>query len=617
MNDLFFLYSSYALGLIMVIIFAIKEFNAPRYRYESEMDNNGLNKAPYAGMASPTLPKYMADKSRFTIFMIAFVAFACLLYFMLSHMLYVLPIDFLSTTEHKKSMSAILAMLLMIGLVKADEIAVIKSLVLIKWPRTLLFGMIKDWLHGFAYIPSLGCDVFNALCYEQIDRDSDVVKKNINDILQKKYRTDIEVTDYIERNDFVNVLNSESMISRWTRLSYFIHVIDEWSQNQKFKNQVNERSLKWGELKKAYKSVIDMVVRYRNKNEPMSQQEEEDLSYRIDHLLADSYRLISCAVIMTAGANEDPLKYIKDIGLKVNPRARLFAKSGEIFRIIFAMVPTIVCLAFLYTVFDHTDTRTMIQNIIVYVESAFFIMIIPILLVAGLKRQLAMSKTWKVVTEQTQYQSFFEMPLWIYTLVSFLAWATSLVFMMFFMHEKGIAAGTQEWKMMSVYCFISFITSFIACYRIDIPPKVYKSRLSWSLSISRLSGIHGFLTALTVWVGLILSGESGNALWEFPLLGFSVSMALGWTLFYGKHKIEHRAIGGREACNEKVTIIQGQNQFPAIMLNKSSKGVMLILNQARSLIQQNKTIEIKFENGIKKIGSIVRIDLQKLNVAYQ
>ena len=619
--DSFIVYATYTFSLILVMIFSIKEFNAPEYGYDNNTTDNFDNLSAYAKLAKPTLPKYMADSSRYNAFMLVFAIFSAVVYFLFAKLLLMLPgvDELIGDTPQREALVAIISVLLLIGIVKSEDIQVEKIQFFIKWPKVVLFDLIKDWLHSFAYIPGLGCDVFNTLCYEELDSASTLVKNNISKLINKKYHADFTAAQYIEESDFQSGASLTNMNSRWARLSYFIFIIEKWSNDPRFKNQVRERSLKWFSLKEAYILAIDLMVKYRDKNQDMTQEEEKSLSKQIDELLANCYRLISCVVIMTAKPTKDPLSYIQESGLKVHPSGQIFARRGEIFRVFFAMVPTIAVIALIYTLFEPKgQTGQVIHHIIVYIESAIYMLILPILIVLGLKRQMV-TQSWRVVTSDDPYQSFFDMPLCIYAIISMLAWGTSLGLMMLLVSKQGLSSDLMKWKSMAVYCFISAITAFIVCYRTDIPPKIYKSRAQFLAGISTLPIIHGALIALTVWSGLNLFPISRlpvSDYWQFPLLGFFVSLVIGYTLFWGKHSIERRTKSDRITCNEPATVIQNNHQLPAIMVNKSPSGVMLVLGQAKSLIQINHTIEVVFSDGLRKIGSIVKMELDRINVLY-
>ncbi len=76
------LFGSYFSGLILMLIFSIKEFNTPKYNYhDNESEENLIDKSHYAKLAQPALPKYMANSSRYAVFMVAFTTFAAGLFF--------------------------------------------------------------------------------------------------------------------------------------------------------------------------------------------------------------------------------------------------------------------------------------------------------------------------------------------------------------------------------------------------------------------------------------------------------------------------------------------------------------------------------------------------------
>jgi len=614
---------SYIFGLVLVIFFAIQEFNAPEYNYHDNDDSNLTNKYSYAKLAEPILPRYMADKSRYNIFMTMFIAISALVYFGFAKLLLIIPGVDLVIGKQNEALAAVLSALLLVGVVKSDDIGSKKIQFLLKWPKTVVFVLWKNMIHNYAYIPGLSCKIFNALCYEELDLDSEVVKKNIHELLNRKYRDDFNVNQYIEFNDYKNIGSPTGMIARWARLSYFIFVVDKWSRDPKFMNQVSERSLGWGALEKAgYIPLIEKMAAFRDKSLSMSQEEEDKLSKQVDHLLANCYRLIACIVVMTARPSENPMSYVKQVGLKVYSSKRMYSKQGEIFRVIFAILPTITIVAIIYTfIGSSSGPAQTILNILSYIAYAGIIMIFPVILVFALKCHMALSNTWPVVTVDNPYESFFDMPLIIYSMISALAWFISLLSMMVFMNGKNmITIDLLEWKSAAIFCIISAITAFITCYRSDIPPRVYKTSFKRGLFVLGCSGVHGGLTALIVWVGLTLSEKKELApelLWQFPLLGFFIALAIGVTLFHGKHKTEQRNLSNRTPCNKPVTIAQGGYQVPAVILNKSSTGVMLVFTQAMSMIQDNKAIEIIFDGGLKKIGIIVKRDTKQLHVSYQ
>ncbi len=620
--DTLIFYGAYLFGFAIVFIYSAKEFNKPEYEYGSEDKNSDLDQdAGYTGLAKPTLPKYMADKTRYTVFMLLFSMFSVAIYFLFTKLLMMIPeLGWLGENNHnREALIAVIAALVLVGVVKADEIQIGKMQFFLAWPKTLMFDLIKDWLHGFAFIPRLNFNIFNMLCYVDLDMDSVVVQENLQQIAAKQYRDDIDVSKYIEISDFKFAGNPNNLNARWSRLSYLIFCIGKWSDNPQFANQVKERSLGWLKLKSAYVGLIDKITDFRDKDVQMSQDEEKDLSDQVNKLLANCNRLVSCVAVMTAKPSEDPLKYISEIGFKVKHNAQSFARQGEFFRILFAMVPTIFAITYLFTLVDDRSIPQMFNSILIYVESAMIIMFLPIVMVIGLKRHLSIDNTWRVVPKDEPYQSIFDRPLILYSAISIATWVLSLLLMMLLISKNGLEATRVEWKYMAVFSFVSAISAFITCIRVDTPPRAYPNQAKL---ISRILGVplvQGLLTALTVWIGLHLVPEipaDSLAFLKFPLMGFAIAMAIGVSLFYGKHSLEKREIDDREDCYQPVTIIQDEQQYYATMLNRSANGMMVMFSQARSIFQSGKKIEVVFEDGLRKIGSIVNLGADQMSIAY-
>lgn len=151
-------------------------------------------------------------------------------------------------------------------------------------------------------------------------------------------------------------------------------------------------------------------------------------------MLANCHRLIACLVIMVAKPSEDPLTYIRRAGYKVMPGNRFALQGGEVYRLIFAVIPAVVLFSLIHTLVPlssggEIDWGKGIQSILRYILGALIILVFPVLLVLGFKRHMSMERSWRTVTVETSYDSFFDMPLSLYTLLSLIAWAGSTVLM--------------------------------------------------------------------------------------------------------------------------------------------------------------------------------------------
>ncbi len=614
----FLTFGTVAIGFVVVFVFSLKEFNAPTYRYGGD-EEALIDSVPYARLAKPCLPRYMADPSSYTLFMFAFALIAGLIYLWFTQILLSLPLEIIPSEKGQTAVASLVSALLIVGIVRADDISVKNIQFLFKWPKVLLFEMIKNWLHSLVFIPEQSKDIFHTLCFADINSDTNLVKNQLDKLFEHDFRADIQVGLHLERSDYISPGNSRTMIARWARLSYFIFTVDRLSRDKRFKNHISERSLGWLPLKDAYITLIEEMARFRNPEALMSPDAETELSQQVDHLLANCYRLISCVVVMASNAREHPMQLIHDIGLKVDPGAWGVYRRGQVFRVVSFMFPVITVMTVWYALLDpDTSVGGTIKNIFNYIESAVYILVLPICLVTIAKRHMAKNQTWRQVSLENPYKSFFDRPLGLYLILSAVCFVLALSLMMLRI-GGGLTADTSAWYPMALYCGISAVTAFFICIRCDSPARVFKNRARYWGYILKYTLSHASLTALLVWAGLMLpeSQAAAHQLWQFPLMGAVVSLTIGFTLFYGKHKVEKRCEARRVACDEEVTVIHDGFETLAVLINQSPNGGMLRLNQSRSIPALDARIEIVFKDGIRKIGAIVGRNMKNLNVAYQ
>ena len=241
--------ATYGLGFVVVFFFSLKEFNAPRYYYSSENDDL-VNLAPYAKLARPALPKYMADPTSYAVSMLVFAVIAGLIYYWFACIISNLPL--ISEKPWENFFSALVSASLMVGIAKAEDIPFEKAKFLAKLPKKLVFGLVKDWLHSNVFIPRLGQEVFHILCFAEINYGSERVEANLKLLLDAGEKKGAVPGRHLDRSDFATPGNSRTMTTRWARLSYFMLIVDQWRQDDRFKSHIREQSLGCLHLKNAY-----------------------------------------------------------------------------------------------------------------------------------------------------------------------------------------------------------------------------------------------------------------------------------------------------------------------------------------------------------------------------
>lgn len=599
-------YVAYGFGGLLVTLYSLSAFNDPAYSFGGDDDDYS-----YGVMAKPGLPKYMTEKSRYWFFCSLFIFLALIQYYLLAKLLPLIPgTDFFVKTDgsNKELIEAGMAFLaapILIGVVNYIE-----------WPRRLLFDYVKTGLHNFANIPEMGRSVFENLCYEPIDYDSAEAKEHIRRLLGKNHLEKGQPRQDIDESDF-KVGNSKSITWKWARLSYGINVIEGWRQNPVFNSQLKESSLGWPKLRKAYIDKIDDLIEHREGR--LTEDQKVQLNDEIGRLLANCHRLMACLVIMVAKPTEGPLTYIKKEGYQVIPGNRFLVNSGEVFRVIFTIVATIVVIALASLSVSHKFGiywPEAVNNVLHCIFSGLIILAVPIVIVLFAKRQLSLKGTWPAVSrDNNPYHSFFEMPLILCTCLSVLSAIIATILIMIFNHLHNFQ-DIGVWRSTAVFCFISAITAFFTAYRTDIPPTIFRNRLSYYFKRSKGALLQGGLTALTVWAGLTMfhQGLATKYAITYTVMGFAVAVAINLALFTGKHHFERR-LTPRSYEPVPVTAVLDGVQVQATLANQSKGGASLKVSK-KHLLREGSKIELIMENNGRLFGRVVGLGADQMHISY-
>ena len=636
--DMFFVIAAYLFGVLPVGCYAWSSFNLPPYAFaeEEKGGDNGRQEddGSYGFLASPGLPRYMTEGFRYRTYRAIFVVFAVAEFFLLAKLLPIIPgIDHLFQIDRANpklidvAMPVASALLLLmgavgIGAVKMGKVKIgstqIEPVKYLEWPRKLLFDFIKGLLHQFANIPETGRSLFEALCYEQVDYESDAAKAHIEGILQSDLEEAGRPRQDLRESDFKGG-NARSIVWKWARLSYGIEVIRNWRDNNPlFAAQLSEQSLGWPRLQQKYIDTIDDVISYRQGQ--LDEEKKVELNRTIEQLLANCHRLMACLVIMVAKTGEDPFRYIRDQGYRVIPGNRFLVRSGESARTAIAIVPTIVLIAVTSMLFihDNRSTRETVVSVLHYVGSGLIILALPIYIVLTAKRLLSLQGSWRTVTKDTPYNSFFEMPLTTYSALSLLSFVLSTVLMMTTISNAPLDS-LDSWRSMSVFCLISAITAFFTAYRTDVPPRVYASRLTYYFSRAKGALLQGILTATIAWLGLILYAAKMETpkVVLFTLMGFAVAVVVHLTLFQGKHHFEKRR-SSRSYETQNISAVVAGMTVPATLVNRSAGGASLKVSRNHTVPSGSEVelIMTDHDRPQRLPGRVVRTGLGEMQIQF-
>jgi|GEM_PF-3635291 len=417
--------ATYVIGFVAVFFFSLDEFNAPEYPYVEENDHEDQNEidfSPWAKLASPALPRYMADPISYSVSMYCFALIAAAIYVWFALIL---------SSLHVKpdALPALISASIMVGLAKFDDFDFIKEKAILKLPKKLVYGLAKSLLHSYLFIPKLGQEIFDILCFARIDYGSEQARANLDTLLAPEANTGVNPGRHLDLADFKTPGNSRTMTARWARLSYFKLIIEQWAQDDRFKSHVNDRSLKWRLLKNAYNNLTEQMIRFRDKDADMAPEKETELSKKIDHLLANCYRLLSCVTVMASKSQEHPTQLLQETGLRVN-KIQVLQRQGQIFRLVFVMFPLIALMVGIFAFSAQSDVGDVIQRIFTCIESSIYLFVLPILFIISVNQHMAVSGTWAAVCSDTPPKNFFDRPLGLYLILPGISYAAALFFMM-------------------------------------------------------------------------------------------------------------------------------------------------------------------------------------------
>lgn len=606
---------SFLLGGIFVFMHSLSEFNSPEYPYHKAVDSRFDMGVDFQRLATPSCPKLISARARYLQFALIFSMFALFIYLLFTFFV-VRSFEYFSGGSLKSltiyTLSAFISMIALLGLLELEKFSFkVKNIPvgeMFKIPKVLLYEWLRNQLHQYAHIPMLARGIYDELQYNEIDLESAHAKHYIKNLLEKRHGKKDREKFSICARDFTSELEEDQLVKDWIKLSYCINVLDEWSTKSDYETVIRNRELNWLELKRSYENQVDHLILYR-KNQ-LDENLKGKLRNHVTKLLADTYRLMTSVVILASRSTEDPLVHVNKFGYQLGTGGPIFAREGEVIKAFLAISLIIVSIMVgNYFASPHTDFLAIMTQSLSYIFSAFFMFVVPVALVIATKKQLALKGAWPVFTSKNKPKTFFQRPVWLYILLSILAWVLSTTSMVF-IHNSSLS-------LMMVFCFISAIIAFATACKVDTPPVVYKTRLKFFMGISFVPLLQGLAVSATVILGLRYSGVTENAI-LFVLMAFFCALALGYALFFGKHIYERRATAKiRERAHIDVEVYKKSLHLQATLVDQSPDGARLSVKNTSSVFEQGSYVEIKTSDGQNKTGKVVAAESPDMHIFYE
>ena len=596
----------YLAGTIFVIIFANRYFNNKSYEPDDIDVQNALAIDP---KLEPALPKYVTERTRYHIYLGAFIFVTMILYYFVSLIFPVLVADmFDAEMDASHSVAFVIGTLLFINL--STKIPYVKS-TLMEW---------KDGLHKRAKIPDKAMYVFDCLRYSEINTSTEQFKSNLDEILSEQNnvntRTDIEQGYYFFEKDRIE--------RKWARLVYLMHAIEKWEGEQEFKRHLMNKSLKWLALHSCYRDkLIPAMEKYRH-----GELDEDEISITkklIDTISIKIYWLITLLLFMANKSAEDPCIHLKQIGWIINPDKYFkFSTKQIVFTgsIIFfsILIGAIIGSVILLGVAKFYTTKSIINPDVIFHWLIYGIPMFTVPLATSMftKRLLSMHGVWNVQRPEDTPIPFARRPWDVYFFVSLFSYITTVailavLYISLNFGDKDLAGRIAE---ISVYSFLAFVTSGYISYLIDTPSLGWEKSWKYYLNSIIPSLTQGLSNVVIIIFAFMmfnhntfdfttLSDQEIGKIIIYSVIGFIIGISMYFTSRIGTRYYERRENGIKRNANGWWTI-SIDSVIKRVQTIRYSGDYLEIIadDELKQLAQIGDRIEFYSRNRLAMIGNV-------------
>lgn len=537
----------YIAGTVFVVIFAAKTFNNPMYAPDDEYILDALDKEP---KMFPALPKYLAEKTRYRIYLGLFVVLTVAFYYFISLAFPLIVSNMIGGDGVGVSWSIAMVVGTSLFIAGSEKIPFTK-IVLTEW---------KEWLHRRAKIPDTAMYVFDSMRYSEINKSSEQFRKNLDTILNSKIAG--EVRSDIDKDYFK--FDKSRIERKWARLVYLMHAIEQWSKDPQFERYLKSESLKWLALRSYYLDrLIPEMKRY--KQGELQDEAVEAAKENINRMAIKIYWLITLLLFMATNAEDDPSVHLKRIGWIVAPDKYFkFSNKQVVFTgtmtfisiLLGAILGGLLLLGFAGS--EHAKQYNIApKDIFYWMLFGIPLFTTPLVVTMFAKRMLSMDGTWGVQRPEQATTPFSRRPWDIYFTVGVASYVVTFVAMLaIYILTAIFKSGTEENHIfnLSLYAGLAFVTSLFISYLIDTPDPGWETNWRYYFKNLAPAAFQGIVNALVVtFIFLMLNGSSFNLLdlkpaaigrlMVYDVVVFIIGIAMYYTSRIGTKFYERRENG--------------------------------------------------------------------------
>ncbi len=554
----------YLAGSFIVVIFALNYFNAPPGFVPQEEGVENILKADPE--IKPALPKYATDRSRYSLYALAFVVMTLLLYFFVSFIFpYVVAGMAGKDVTLTTNAAFVFGTLMFVSL--SSRIPVVSN----------LLADYKQRLFKNAQIPDKGLSVFRDLRYGVLDKDSEVFGENLRVMLSDECCFNIK--DSLDEDYFS--YDKKTIERRWARLAYLLCCVEQWSTQEPFSRHINSGALCWQQIRElCLRQLLPAMIQYKS-GDNLTDEEKVKLHTLIRRVLIKVYWLITLLLFMSNKSGEAPDIHLKRIGWIVNPEKYfdfslnqvLFTGATVFMSILVGATIGGLSLYFL-TANGLVEATADLgpKEIFRWVVFGIPMFVMPLLLVLYFKRYLSVHDVWNVRQPDQPKVEFSDRPWAVYLAVASICYLITLCLLVVIAAFVELPDGKTVKDVIAslgMYTVVAGVTAIYICYLLDSPTTRWGNDFKFYFVNFPSAIMQGIFNVLVVGYCLIYfsgtdsfdlteleQGDKGRLL-VYAVTSFLIGISVNLSTRVASRRFDRRAEERQDVAKNWLTVFVG------------------------------------------------------------
>lgn len=555
----------YLAGSFIVVTFALNYFNAPPGFVPQEAGVEHILKADPE--IKPALPKYATDRSRYSLYALAFVLMTLLLYFFVS---FIFPYVIAGMAGADVTLTAnaafVFGTLMFVSL--SSRIPVVSN----------LLADYKQKLYKHAQIPDKGLSVFRDLRYGVLDKDSEAFQENLRVMLSDECSFNIK--ESLDEDYFS--YDKKTIERRWARLAYLLCCLEQWSKQEPFSRHINSSALCWQQIRElCIRQLLPAMIEYKSGG-ILNDEEKARLHKLLRRVLIKVYWLITLLLFMSNKSGEAPDIHLKRIGWIVNPEKYFDFSLNQVLFTGATVFMSIVAGAAIGGLSLYVLTANVLieatadlgpREIFRWIVFGIPMFVVPLLLVLYFKRYLSVYDVWKVRRPGQPEIAFSERPWAVYLAVASICYLITLCLLVViaaFVELPDEKTVKDVIAQLGMYTVVAGVTAIYVCYLIDSPSTRWEKDFKFYFANLPSAITQGIFNVLVVGYCLVyfsgidsfdlrqLQQDEKGQLLVYSVTAFLIGISVNLSARITSRRFDRRAKRRREVAETWMTVFVGR-----------------------------------------------------------